>query len=126
MAKKRDPYGNPPSRRQLKKSGTEDWINEALKDQREKEAALLGALGDAGSNLSAQRDHLESLLELPPENPDLEPPPPDLFAAERAEATRQRSAMAGLLDDLEASAEDERAMLENLFGPPKPPKKKKR
>ncbi len=111
-----DPYGNAPGRDELKKSGTEDWVNEAVSSQKAKETELLAVLGQESATIEAGQKDLESLLELPPEGTGGEPPAPDLFAQERAEAEKQRAALSNLMGDFEANQAAEREALKNLFG----------
>lgn len=118
-----DPYGNAPSREDLKRSGTEDWVEEALKQQRQKEAALLGALGEATEALDESRRELSGLLDLPPAPEEMENAP-DLFAAEREKARQEQAGLSQIFGcQMEERLAEEQALLGDLFGVD--PKKKK-
>lgn len=109
-----DPYGDMPSMEDLKKSGTADWLTDALAEQKKKNASLLAALGGEAQTLDAQKKDLQGLLELPPEeNPDDDVP--DIFAAERAESEKRKASLSGLLGDLEAAQKAEKERLKKLF-----------
>lgn len=110
-----DPYSDElPSLEDLQKAGATDWLTDALAAQRKQNASLLAALGGESEALDAERQSLEGLLELPPEE-NLEDQPPDLFAAERAEAEKKKASLSGLLGDLEASQRAEKERLKKLF-----------
>ena len=109
-----DPYEEMPSFEDLKKSGTADWLTDALAEQQKKNASLLAALGGESEALAAERQNLEGLLNLPPEENPTEDTP-DLFAAERAEAEKRKASLDGLFGDLQASQKAEQERLKKLF-----------
>ena len=109
-----DPYGDMPSFEDLKKSGTADWLTDAMAEQKKKNASLLAALGGESEALAAERQNLEGLLELPVEELPGEETP-DLFAAERAEAEKRRASLDGIFGDLEASRKAEQERLRKRF-----------
>lgn len=109
-----DPYADMPSQADLKKAGATDWFSDALAQQKKKNDALLAALGGESDSLKKQKNELQSLLELPPEeSPDEETP--DIFAAERAQSEKQKASLAGLFGDLEESRKAEQERLKKLF-----------
>ena len=61
-----DPYGDSPSKEDLKKAGADDWFSDALAQQKKKDAALLAALGGESKSLKKQQQELQNLLEIPP------------------------------------------------------------
>lgn len=108
-------YENPPSRRQLKKSGTEDWFNDAIAEQKRRDDALAGVFGEVAGDLDRSKSDLLSAFSELPEEEDPEEPAPDLFSNERDSVEQKRAQAQGMFAESEETrAEKER--LRNLFG----------
>lgn len=110
-----DPYDNMPSKEDLRTSGAADWLNDVVAEQKKRQAALKAALGGEKAALQAQRQDLENLLNLPPEEV-LEEGIPDLFASERQQVAKKKAQLSALVDDLGSSKAAEKAVLKDLFG----------
>lgn len=117
-----------PSRKEVKKSGTADWLDQAVQEHEKRNSGLASVWGDTPDELDRKRQDLKGLLDpnnLPPE-PEAEKAP-DLFAAERDAQAKARRGLAGMFDEEQDAALQEREQLRNLFGSPggSNPKKKR-
>lgn len=114
-----------PSKKEVKKSGTQDWLDQAVREQERRNAGLSDVWGETPDDLDRQRQDLKGLLDpnnLPPE-PEAEKAP-DLFAAERDAQARARKGLASMFDEEQDAAAEEKRRLQSMFGTP-PPKKKR-
>ncbi|MEW6280426.1 MAG: hypothetical protein AB1758_17480 [Candidatus Eremiobacterota bacterium] len=112
----------------MKKSGTQDWLEDAMRAQEEKNRQLSGMWGDTPDELERRNRELAGMLD--PSNLPPEPEPekaPDLFADERESQARARRGLASVFEEEQRAKEAERQQLQSMFGPPKgsPPKKKR-
>ncbi|MCE7874026.1 hypothetical protein DYH09_27145 [bacterium CPR1] len=108
-----------PSRKEVKKSGTRDWLDQAVREQERRNAGLADVWGDTPDELARKKQDLAGLLDpsnLPPE-PEAEKAP-DLFA---------KRGLASMFDDEQDAVAEEKRRLQSMFGPPSsgPPKKKR-
>lgn len=114
-----------PSRKEVKKSGTADWLDQAVREQEKRNAGLADIWGDTPDELDRKKQDLKGLLDpnnLPPE-PEAEKAP-DLFAAERDAQAKAKRGLASMFDEEQDAAAAEREQLRNMFGSPGPKKKK--
>ncbi len=114
-----------PSRKEVKKSGTADWLDQAVREQEKRNSGLANVWGDTPDELDRQRQDLKGMLDpsnLPPE-PEAEKAP-DLFAAERDAQAKQKRGLASMFDDEQDAAAREREQLKNMFGSPTNKKKR--
>lgn len=117
-----------PSRKEVKKSGTKDWLDQAVREQERRNAGLADVWGDTPEELARKKQDLAGLLDpsnLPPE-PEAEKAP-DLFAAERDAQAKAKRGLASMFDDEQDAVAEEKRRLQSMFGSPSSgsPKKKR-
>ncbi len=116
-----------PNEDDVRRSGTGDWVDKAVRAQERKNQQLSSMLGDDAEALRQQKAELAGMFgksaQRDEEN-DVDRGP-DLFAGEREQARRQQASLAGLFGDA-AAKEKENEELLGMFGFEQKPKSKKR
>lgn len=108
---------NPPGRKEIKQSGTADWVQSALNEHQRQQDALADVFGAAADQLEREREGVADVWKAPAETPAERGP--DLFAAERARGDQQRKQLSSVWEQDRAAKAAEDESLRNLFGKPK-------
>lgn len=115
-----------PNEDEVRRSGTGDWVDQAVRAQERKNQKLSSMLGEDAEALRRQKAELAGMFDksahTEEENVDRGP---DLFADEREQARRQQASLAGLFGDA-AAKEKENEELLGMFGFEQKPRSKKR
>lgn len=111
------PY-QPPSKKEVKASGTADWVKQAVDHHSQKQARLAQVFSDSDRALQEEKDQLAQMWNSPPQADEALDRGPDLFAQERQKVEAQKRQLAGVWDQDLASKQAEEEELRNLFGSP--------
>jgi peptidoglycan hydrolase CwlO-like protein len=115
----------PPSREEVKASGTEDWVQGALDKHAKQQQKLANVFGETKKELRKQKDALADLFSAGADEEDQADRGPDLFAQERSKVEQQKKKLASVWDQDQAERQAEQDQLRNLFGSPQSKPKKR-
>jgi len=109
-----EPY-KPPGKKEVKESGTADWVQQALDKHEKRQQKLSSVFGQTAEELRQEQDRLADVWRAPADAEE-EDKGPDLFAAERSKGARERQNLASVWDADRAQRQAEEDQLRNLFG----------
>ena len=117
-----------PSEDEVRRSGTGDWLDQAMQAQERKNKKLANMIGGDAEAVRREKAKLASIWDAPAGEEEEEVDKgPDLFANEREQARQSRASLAGMFGAETQAKEKENEELRGLFGfNPKPSSPKKR
>lgn len=115
-----EPY-KPPGKKEIKESGTADWVQQALDKHEARQQKLSSVFGETQRQLSQDKDALANVWKTPAQAEE-EDKGPDLFAAERNQGAAEKARLASVWDQDRAEREAEQDALRNMFGGGSSPK----